>query len=91
MTILESWEDNNKHSYAIVEYSRHEQKRCGDKRYEVVWFDNENLDDPLCSFVGCVGWNTAHYGTPIEAQEYLIRCIVNQDENPGIWFEGLVA
>jgi len=86
-TILESWEDLNHKKYAILKFTRRGQKYYSCKRYEVVWFDDENLDDPLCSFAGGVGWNTGTFDTLHSVQAYLIKCIVGQDDDPDIWFE----
>ena len=87
MKILESWGDNEDKCFAIVRYSKKEQKEFNIKKYEALWLDDRELN----SFAGTVGFRIADFDTIEEAQEFLLKGIALEDTNPEIWWEMLVV
>jgi hypothetical protein len=92
MEIIESWEDHNANSYAIVRYSEEEQREYGDKTYEAMWLDDLTSPLPeLHSFGGNVGYTKAHFDTIEEGRDFLLKGISEYDRNPEIWLEMVEA
>lgn len=85
MTILESWEDQDGSTYAIVRYSRREQQRYLVKAYEAVWLDPH---EELCSFAGGVGYRIAAYHTLEAARDFLLAGLLGGAE---VWWERLAV
>ena len=86
MEIVESWEDHNANSYAIVRYSQEELKKYpAAKKYEALWLDDRTSTSPeLWSFGGSVGFWIAEFDTIEEAQDFLLKGIAEYDKNPEI-------
>ncbi|TAK28851.1 MAG: hypothetical protein EPO21_22100 [Chloroflexota bacterium] len=84
MRIIESWEDEKGRIYAIVEHSKDTQARYAQKPVEVVFMQP---DGELASFGGTVGYTIADFNTREEAQDFLLRGIAGQDEDPEIWLK----
>jgi hypothetical protein len=91
MEIVESWEDHNANSYAIVRYSQAELKKYpAAKKYEALWLDDVTSTSPkLWSFGGSVGSWIAEFDTVEEAQDFLLKGIAEYDTSQDIWFQML--
>lgn len=83
MQVVESWEDKKGSQYAIVRYSKTEQRIYRTMEYEAMYL----LDDELHSFGGAVGYTVADFKTKGGARKFLLTGIVIEDENPEIWLE----
>jgi hypothetical protein len=86
MQIVESWEDHNANSYAIVRYSKKELKPFPHtKKHEAMWLDDMTSTYPeLWSFGGSVGQRIADFDTIQEAQDFLLKDISEYDKKPEI-------
>jgi len=87
MEIVECWEDHKANIYAIVRHSEKDQQEYRIKSFEALWLD----DGELNSFAGTVGFRIADFNTVKEAQEFLLKGIALEDENPDIWWKMLVV
>lgn len=83
MNVIQSWEDHHNNIYAIVGHSKEDQEKYAAKEYEAMYM----LDDELNSFGGSVGYTIADFGTIEEAQDFLLKGISLEDQNPDIWLE----
>jgi len=85
MKILESWGEVEDKCFAIVRYSKKEQKEFKIKKYEALWLD----DGELNSFAGTVGFRIADFDRISKAKEFLLKGIELENTNPDIWWEML--
>jgi hypothetical protein len=83
MKIIESWEDHNGNYYAIVSYSKRDQKLCHQKEYEAMW----TMGNELYPFGGSVGYGISDFDTVEQAQDFLLKGIALEDTNPEIFLE----
>lgn len=86
MQVVESWEDKKGNQYAIVRYSKTEQRIYKTMEYEAMYL----LDNELHSFGGAVSYTVADFRTIRDARKFLLTGISIEDVNPEIWLE-LVA
>jgi hypothetical protein len=88
MEVIESWEDNHRNCYAIVEHSKRDQAKFRVKQYEAMWLDEITAAEPeLFSFGGSVGYNVADFNTVEEAEDFLLKGIAECDVNPDVWLD----
>ena len=87
MEIIESWEDFDNIVYAIVKYSEEERQEYNNKMYEALWLD----DGELNSFGGSVGFRIAEFDTLEEAQDFLLKGISSEGNDPDKWLEMLAV
>jgi len=73
--------------FAIVRYSKKEQKEFKIKKYEALWLD----DGELNSFAGTVGFRVADFDTIEEAQKFLLKGIKLEGSKPDIWWKMLAV
>jgi hypothetical protein len=83
LDIIESWQDEDGQSYAIIRISPSDQTRYKLKAYEPMWV----TDGELWSFGGSVGYTTPTFNTLDEARDFLLEGITHQSENPEIWLD----
>ena len=88
MKIIESWIDHKENCYAIVKYSKKEQREFH-ASYEALWLDSENNE--LCSFAGTIGFRIATFNTLEEAQSFFFEGIAHLTTNPDKWLELLAV
>ncbi len=81
MRVLQSWEDQNAHIYAIVQHSKRDQRKYRIREFEALWM----IDNELYSFGGSVGYGIAEFDLVEDAQDFLVTGISTYDADPDIW------